>query len=86
MTLHLHIDDIPIGTVLRAVSASGTRNRMVYKKFPGQYATIWSIPVQWDGTKWREECSMVSNAIGRLSHIMEIVNGNPVATKIEIHC
>lgn len=85
MKRYLHIDDIHPGMVLKAASANGTRTRRVYKVVRGSYNSIWSIPVQWRSGEWVEECAMISNGQFRISHLVEIIDGKVVETKIEIH-
>lgn len=86
MKRYLHIDEIQPGMVLKAASANGTRTRRVHAiKRHGGYNAIWSIPVYWKDGDWNEECAMLSNDQGRISHLVEIIDGKVVETRIEIH-
>lgn len=85
MKKYIPISDMKPGMIVKPASANGSRYRKVHKVNTGRYASLWSIPVQWDGTEWVEECNMVSNGIARITHIVDIVNGSPVETRVVIH-
>lgn len=86
MKRYIHIDEIKPGMVLKAASANGHRTRRVYKIVRhASYSSIWSIPGYFNNGEWVEECMMTSNDQNRISHLVELIDGKVVETRIEIH-
>lgn len=77
--LTLKLCELQPGTIIVAKSSRAQPTRKVYKTkwhyhpySKSYWAEVWSVIVRWDkkANAWEEECSMVSNALDRITHMI----------------